>query len=490
MLAGSVSRERLARRATVPGVKEPSVGDIVDARYVLRREIARGAMGIVFEATHVYTDRTVALKLLHAEHADSEPLRQRLLREGRALGNVRHVGIVEVRDAGIGREDEPFVAMEMLEGRSLDGILAARRTLPVEDVVRLGLEICSALAVIHAKRFVHRDIKPSNLFIALDASGHEVTKLIDFGIASLQASMDAPTVRKLTLHGELLGTPEYMAPEQLLGLPVDHRVDLYALGVTLYECLTGDVPFSGTYPQILIKVQTLDPAPLRSLRSDTPPELAEVIERAISRDPEDRFPSARAFAAAIEDAAQLDRSRSLPPLGKATTWSDVPTHRGPLETALLGLAQASAKTEAANPADGARDVPPARARHLPAPTPLLATRAEMAVPLHRRRYPRAPYVTPVSILRATGESLAGRSEDVSETGLLVITPGLCDDGESVRVRFALPGQGGVVTVHAKVRWTRSARDGRGTFGLEFELLPEAVRQLIADYVRTMGGWSR
>jgi serine/threonine-protein kinase len=447
-------------------VKEPSVGDLVDARYVLRREIARGAMGIVFEASHVYTGRLCALKLLHAEHAGSEALRERLLREGRALGNVRHRGIVEVYDAGIGRANEPFVAMEMLEGRALDGILAARRTLPIEDVVRVGLELCDALAAIHGQGLVHRDIKPSNLFVALDPSGHEVVKLIDFGIASVPTTVGGGAeLRKLTMHGELLGTPEYMAPEQLLGLPVDLRADLYAVGVTLYECLAGDVPFAGTYPQLLVRVQTAAVEPLQRLRSDVPPALAEVVERALSKDPEDRFPSARTLAAALVDAC-------------APGEADVPIPLRPPPRAegrsgsLLGIGRNPRLPEAAHV-----DATPTRRV-----TPVLATRTEIAVPLHRRRHARAPYVTPVWILRASGAPLEGRSEDVSETGLLVITPGLCDDGEAVRVRFALPGDGGIVTTAATVRWARSARDGRGAFGLEFQGLPDFARQRIVAYV--------
>ncbi len=458
-------------------MKEPTVGDLIDARYVLRREIARGAMGIVFEASHAYTGRLVALKLLHAEHAGSEPLRQRLLREARALGSLRHRGIVEVYDAGIGRANEPFVAMEMLEGRALDGILAARRTLPIDDVIRIGLEVCESLAMIHGHGLVHRDIKPSNLFVALDASGHEICKLIDFGIASVPTTTsDGADLRKLTMHGELLGTPEYMAPEQLLGLPVDLRADIYAIGVTLYECLSGDVPFSGTYPQLLVRVQTTLPTPLLQLRGETPPALAELIERAVSKDPDDRFPSARALAAALTEAGEL--YRQLQPGYRRPTEAEEAGAAG--ATALLGLSRNPPQPDG-SPSSGSEPAPTRR------PTPVLATRTEVVVPLHRRRFPRSPYVTPVWILRATGGPLEGRSEDVSETGLLVITPGLCDDGERVRVRFALPGDGGLVTAIATVRWARSARDGRGAFGLEFLELPDGARDLIASYVGAVVG---
>jgi serine/threonine protein kinase len=460
----------------VGAVNEPTVGDVIDARYLLRREIARGAMGIVFEAEHTFTGRIVALKLLHAEHAGSEPLRLRLLREGRVLANVRHRGVVEVRDAGIGRSNEPFVAMEMLEGRPLDGILAARRVLPIDDVLRVGVELCEALAAVHAQDLVHRDVKPSNVFVAIEHGGVEVLKLIDFGIASLPNGPGAAEGRKITMHGELLGTPEYMAPEQLLGLPVDRRADLYAVGVTLYECLTGDVPFGGTYPEILVRVQSDAPTPISALRPDVSPALARVVERAIAKGVDDRFPDAEALAAALRDAGDvLARSRSLPGVAWPPPSADEHRFDGPLATALLGVARAAEPP----------DVHSAPTRTMPVRTPVLATRADIAVPLHRRRFPRAPYVTPVWISRGGGTIVEGRSEDVSETGLLVITSTACEDGESVRVRFALPGDAGVVTASAVVRWARSARDGRGAFGLEWSGLADGHRRVIADYVRAM-----
>jgi serine/threonine protein kinase len=158
-----------------------------------------------------------------------------------------------VLDAGVDPEGRPYVVMEMLEGRPLDGLLAVRGRLPIPDAVQLGRQLCETLAYVHARGVVHRDLKPSNVFLARDELGREVVKLFDFGIAGTREALPDERAHKLTRAGSVMGTPEYMAPEQIFAQPADHRADLYAVGVTLFECLTGDVPFSGDYPQVLLK---------------------------------------------------------------------------------------------------------------------------------------------------------------------------------------------------------------------------------------------
>jgi eukaryotic-like serine/threonine-protein kinase len=426
------------------------VGTTVDRRYLLKREIARGGAGAVFEAEHLYTKRSVALKLLLPEQRLAPEPRARLLREALALSTARHPGVVSALDAGETEDGTPYLVLELLEGRSLEGILAVRRRIGASEVAWLGVALCDALASAHRRGIIHRDMKPSNVFVARDEQGREVVKLFDFGVAR----MPTETNNKLTQEGALLGTPEYMAPEQLLAREVDARTDLYALGITLYECLAGVVPFEGNFGEVLLKVST---EPLPSLRQKVPDLTAEfsaVIERALSREPDARYPDADAFGMALRRAA--------PP-------SEV--------SSLLGIRQGPPPIPARPAAEPERVSVPGAARPAPVPPPLPAT---------RRRFPRAPYVTPVRIFH--GETvLDGRSEDVSVGGLLVLAPPQAfEQVELVRVRFALPMTGKVIEIGASARWVKAARV-TGAIGLQFSALPADAHDVIERYVTMMGG---
>jgi serine/threonine-protein kinase len=410
------------------------VGYLIERRYELRREIARGGIAAVFEAEHRYTRRSVAVKLLldtNPRHRDDHA---RLLREAQVLSMARHPNVVHALDAG--ETGVPYLVLELLEGRTLAGILAVRYRLGPSEVAWLGCELCAALAAVHARGILHRDLKPGNVFVARDETGREVTKLFDFGIAQMRALGPEPTA-----DNALLGTPEYVAPEQLLMHPeVDHRCDLYALGVTLYQCLTGAVPFEGDFADVLLKVQTEPVPPLGELAPDAPPELRAVVEKALAPDPEDRHPTAEAFAEALAAACALL----------------------PLPGSLLGLRLASRA--------------PVTAR-----VPLRTT----AAPAQRRRFARAPYVTPVRIYRRDAPPVDGRSEDISLGGLLVLVPQACQRDERVQVRFALPLTGQVIVVPAFGRWVKTSRDTEAV-GLEFVALPPDVGALLERFVAGMG----
>jgi serine/threonine-protein kinase len=435
-------------------VKDITVGEVVDRRYTLKREIASGGMGVVFEAQQAYTGRAVALKLPHRDHLGNARVGERLLREARALGAVKHPNVVEVIDAGIDPDGDVYIATEMLEGRTLEGILAARGELAALDVLLLARQLCDALAAIHARGVLHRDVKPGNVFITRDEHGSEVAKLIDFGIASLRVGEAPGGYGRLTAQGELLGTPEYMAPEQLLGLKdVDHRCDIYSLGVTLFEALTGELPFTGSAQELLATLATArQPPSLLSLRPLTPPRLAAAIERALAKDPAERFPDAASFARALGD------------MGEAAGHT----------TRLLSGAMGQA----------ARRAPPARVegdRHAVAAVPPLPQQPAVD-PAQRRRYLRAPYVSPVRLLLADDTHLDGRAEDISLGGMLVIAAHPLPQESRVRVRFALPGHGAIATLTAVVRWNKHARAGRAAIGLEFTEVPDDARRAIAMFV--------
>jgi serine/threonine protein kinase len=414
------------------------VGSVVDRRYRLKREIARGGAGAVFEAEHLYTSRPVAIKLLLEDQVQTSESRQRLLLEARALTVARHPGIVLALDAGEAEDGTPYLVMELLEGRTLEGILAVRPRIAVPDAVYIGMQICGALAAAHERGILHRDIKPSNVFISRSESGREVTKIFDFGIARLPQQN-----QKITMQGAVLGTPEYMAPEQLLAQDdVDARCDIYALGISLYEALAGTVPFEGSFGEVLLKVSTQPMPSLIARCPQVPPELEAAIGKALARDPAERYATVREFAEAL---------------------SRVPT-RDELPTSLLGL-----RAPAAIPGAAARVPPP-----LP------------AQPTTRRRFARAPYVTPIRILCANGASLEGRSEDISVGGLLVLAPQAFGQEESVSVRFALPITGKLLEVPAIARWVKKAR-GTGAIGLEFAALAPDQLAVIENYVTAMGG---
>ncbi|MGC4092349.1 MAG: serine/threonine-protein kinase [Polyangiaceae bacterium] len=419
-----------------------TVGTVVDRRYRLKREIARGAAGAVYEAEHIYTRRAVAVKLLNHAHINVEETRLRLLREAAAMASVRHPGVAQVLDAGELDALGPYLVMELLEGRTLQGILAVRQRIGVYESVQIGRQIGETLAAAHAHGVIHRDIKPSNLFVARDHTGREVCKIIDFGIAR-----DSADQRKLTMHGAVLGTPEYMAPEQMMGQSeIDARVDVYAVGATLYECLSGSVPFEGNYAEVLLKSATQPLAPIRAKNPTVPAELVAIVEKALARDVADRFPSMSAFVEALSGIQVPDTGASL-----------------------LGLRP---------PRPIARALPTAKSAVQP-PSPVPAGD-------QRRKFGRAPYVTPVRVLRPNGKVVEGRSEDISGGGLLVVIAAPCDADELVKVRFALPGSGRIVEVQAITKWARNTR-GTEAVGFEFTQLQQENRAAIEQYVTAMGG---
>ena len=419
------------------------VGAVIDGRYELRRELGRGAAGLVFEAVHCFTHRDVAIKIVapDASYAVVDELRARLIREARALAATRHPGIVDILDGGTTEDGIPYIVLEMLRGRTLGGLLAARGKLSVEDSVGVGLQICDALAAAHKAGIVHRDLKPENIFAVREYDAERI-KLVDFGIAQVRQSGQG----KLTGIGAVIGTPEYMAPEQLLAFDdIDERADVYALGITMYECLTGQCPYVGTYQQLLLEsVTSKPPKPLVEVCPEVGEALAAVVHRAFAKKRDDRFQSIVDLWHAIEDAVPNAVAR----------------------TTLLGPRPALAKAPSL----------------VPAPKPVAAGQ--------RRRWPRAPYATPVRILLPNGGTLDGRNEDISEGGMLLLSREVCAEGETVQVRFALPMEGNVVTCSAVVRWLRAARpddaESPRAIGLEFVDLAPEVRASVARYVALIG----
>ena len=276
-------------------------------RYAFARELGRGGMGVVYLARDRQLDRPVALKVLPAELAANAELRERFLRETRTAASFSHPNIVPVH-AVEERAGLLAFAMGFVEGESLTGRVRRSGPLTVREVVRLLQDAAYALAYAHGRGVVHRDIKPDNILIERATGRALVT---DFGIAREIAPVAARP--GLTRVGEVVGTPEFMSPEQASGDTVDGRSDLYALGLTAYFALTGTPVFTGTSTQQLLVKQLTEPAPpIASLRPDIPAALAAAIDRLVRKEAAERFATAEALVEALETAQLAGPEVPLP----------------------------------------------------------------------------------------------------------------------------------------------------------------------------------
>ncbi|MGB8932877.1 MAG: protein kinase [Anaeromyxobacteraceae bacterium] len=259
----------------------------------VKGEIGRGGMGIVYEARQEALDRTVAIKALDAKLARSKELVERFRREGRAYAQLRHQAIVAVHDL-VEKEETVYLVTDFVDGADLTRVLAKGGTLPPECAAIVGARVAEALDYVHFNHLLHRDVKPANVMLSRDGE----VKLMDFGIAKDERETD------LTRAGMLVGSPSYLAPEVLGGDPADAKADVWALGVTLYELLTGEKPFKGRDAEELFRA--IRKGSFRRIRSITPAcprGLARAVERCLKRSPRSRWESAGALARALDACA-------------------------------------------------------------------------------------------------------------------------------------------------------------------------------------------
>ena len=302
-------------RTKSPPLPSLPVGSVVLERYVVEAEIGAGAMGVVYRARHTKLERFVALKVMH-EHLMHEPaLVQRFQREAKLAAKLSHPNVAAVLDVGETSDRKQVMVLELVEGRSLGQIM--EEPLDVARITRFVAHLLRGLEHAHAAGLIHRDLKPENVLVEVDDSGHETARIVDFGIAALQNSDGS---ERLTGTGMIVGTPLYMAPEQARGEPVDHRADLYALGIILYEMLSGTSPFDGTAMEVAVAKMDKDPPPISERAPGVVVDrvLEAFMAKLTARDPDHRFATAHAALNVIE-TFRRDRDAAAALLGVVDT---------------------------------------------------------------------------------------------------------------------------------------------------------------------------
>jgi serine/threonine-protein kinase len=298
---------------------EPQVGQVLDARFEITELISRSGMGSIFKAVALENGDTVALKVPFM-HFESDPaFYSRFQREEEIGKTLDHPGILKIR-ASTGKRSRPYFAMEYLKGRTLEEVIRAAEKLPVDKALDLASRICEALGYMHKLNIVHRDMKPANIMVCDDGS----IRIMDFGIAKAQA------MRRITFGGfsPTMGTPDYMAPEQVKGKRGDGRTDLYSLGAMLYEMVTGRVPFEAPNAYMVMNARLIgDPRAPRKINPEISPQVEEIILHAMERDPIDRYANAAEMKADLDAPGQVAMTgrheRLRPPMMWKSRWKRV-----------------------------------------------------------------------------------------------------------------------------------------------------------------------
>jgi eukaryotic-like serine/threonine-protein kinase len=289
------------------------IGSVVDGRYEVESAIGEGGMGTVYRVRHKALGKRFALKALRKDLAADGEIAARFIQEARTAAAVSHPGLVEITDFGRLESGQVYFVMELLEGRSLASLLRTGGPLPAERGLAIVRQLVNALKAAHDSSIVHRDLKPDNIHISKGDGDRDLVKIVDFGLAKVIGSS------KLTRSGMVFGTPHYMSPEQASGELVDHRADIYALGIVMYEMFTGKVPFEAdSYMGVLTKHIHMTPAPPSELRSELKElgALEDVILRCLQKRPADRYDNLAALLVDLErhlptDPGSAQRARSL-----------------------------------------------------------------------------------------------------------------------------------------------------------------------------------
>ena len=322
---------------------EPDLsGQTIAGRYRVIRRLGEGGMGVVYQAVDERLDKSVALKVLKEDFSKRQDVVARFTQEAKSAARIKHENVLDVTDYGKTETGSYYIAMELLVGTDLADVLQKGEPMTVERATDIAVQICRALSAAHGLGVVHRDMKPENVFLLKSNDGREVVKIVDFGIAQMTDSAGENT-RKLTRTGMIFGTPEYMSPEQASGKQIDHRVDVYATGVILYEMFAGRVPFVGDSFMGVLTQHMFEPPPAiteLNPNADVTAEFTAVIFKALAKDPNQRYASMAEFS---EDLIRVRQGvRPTAPVGDYVIGSPL---RGPTPAPLLN-------TPTPNPAQG------------------------------------------------------------------------------------------------------------------------------------------
>jgi serine/threonine protein kinase len=336
--AAFCSRDRSSLRPVAAESSAGLVGQLVGERYQVERRLGQGGMGEVYLARHVLMGRPCALKVMNQTLSRDPDAVSRFNREATNASRISHPNVCTVYDFGLTPDGLVYLAMEFVEGRALSAVLDDSGPLPVQRAAELMAQCALGLQVAHDLGIVHRDLKPDNIMVT-PGKDREIAKLVDFGIAK---AADTGGGQRVTRTGFVVGTPEYMAPEQLAGDPLDGRSDQYGLALVFYRAITGVLPFEGTSAQeTLVKRLTDPPRPLAVARPDVPfpAGLQGVMDRALARDPDARYPTVTAFADAVNAITRGDAvvTRPLERARAAAATPLPPTRQTPRRAVRAGI---------------------------------------------------------------------------------------------------------------------------------------------------------
>ena len=306
---------------------DPLLGMVVEGRYKIQSVIGQGSAGTVYKAVQELIGREVAIKVLHDYLVSDDEFIKRFRQEAKASSRLSHPNIITIYDFGLIPEGHrPYIAMDLLIGTPLSDLLSSVERLSLEEAIPVFVQVCSALGEAHRQGVVHRDVKPENI-VLVERSGQRLFPIVvDFGIARIVEESDAA---KITRTGTVCGSPTYMSPEQCTSSKVDHRSDIYSLGVVIYETLTGEVPF---HSDELVRVMAMHlsdpPTPLNQVKPGLvfPEMLEEVVYKSLAKNPDQRFQSMEDFAAALEESVK----QKEPSASKAAPKKAKPIEPGPL----------------------------------------------------------------------------------------------------------------------------------------------------------------
>jgi eukaryotic-like serine/threonine-protein kinase len=359
-------------------VSDTLINTLFDGRYRILRKLGSGGMANVYLAEDEELGRRVAIKILNERYASDDSFNERFRREAKSAAALSHPNIVSIYDRGEG-DGRPYIAMEVVEGRSLKELILQRGPLPIAEAVEYAKQILHAVRFAHRNGIIHRDIKPHNILLGAE----DRLKVTDFGIARAGAS-------QMTEVGSIMGTAQYLSPEQARGAPVTAASDLYSVGIVLYEMLTGKTPFNGDTPvEIAMKHLNEAPRPPSELRPEVPPELDQIVLRALAKDPHERYQTAEEFS------ADLDRLEAGLPVAPETSAA---------ATAVLTGLPATAATQVIPPATGATRVA-TRAPTAPPRRPVYPPDYEYGAPPPRKKRRWVPWL--VALLFAAAAAAAG-----------------------------------------------------------------------------------